>query len=80
MEKTMCELFAGVGGFRLAFERTNEKSGSDWRTVWFSQWEPGAKTQWAHQCYLRHFGDSADLVGEYHTNEDIASVNNPTFL
>ena len=70
MQKTMCELFAGVGGFRLGFDRLN----SGWETTWFSQWEPGAKTQWAHDCYVKHFGDSPDLVGEYHTGEDIAEV------
>jgi len=71
MKKTMCELFAGVGGFRLGLDRLN----SGWKTNWFSQWEPGAKTQWAHECYVKHFGDSADLLGEYHTGEDIAEVN-----
>lgn len=71
MEKTMCELFAGVGGFRLGMDRL----GSGWQTVWFSQWEPGAKTQWAHDCYVKHFGDSPDLKGEYHTGEDISSVD-----
>lgn len=70
MEKTMCELFAGVGGFRLGMERLN----SGWKTNWFSQWEPGAKTQWAHDCYVQHFGDSKDLVGEYHTGDDISTV------
>ncbi len=70
MQKTICELFAGVGGFRLGFDRLN----SGWETTWFSQWEPGAKTQWAHDCYVKHFGDSPDLVGEYHTGEDIAEV------
>ena len=70
MKKTICELFAGVGGFRLGFDRLN----SGWETTWFSQWEPGAKTQWAHDCYVKHFGDSPDLVGEYHTGEDIADV------
>lgn len=70
MEKTICELFAGVGGFRLGFDRLN----SGWKTTWFSQWEPGAKTQWAHDCYVKHFGDSPDLIGEYHTGEDIAEV------
>lgn len=71
MKKTICELFAGVGGFRLGFERAN----SDWETVWFSQWEPGAKTQWAHQCYVNHFGDSEDANGELHTCEDISNVD-----
>lgn len=71
MQKTICELFAGVGGFRLGFERL--KSG--WETTWFSQWEPGAKTQWAHDCYVQHFGDSPDLNNEFHTGEDISTVD-----
>ncbi len=71
MKKTICELFAGVGGFRLGFERLE----SGWETKWFSQWEPGATKQWAHNCYVSHFGDLPDLDGAYHTGEDIASVD-----
>ena len=71
MKKTICELFAGVGGFRLGFDRL----GSGWETVWFSQWEPGARTQWAHGCYVHHFGDLPDLDGAYHTGEDISTVD-----
>lgn len=70
MKKTVCELFAGVGGFRLGLERLN----SGWETTWFSQWEPGAKTQWAHDCYVQHFGESLDLKGELHTGEDIGKI------
>ena len=70
MNKTICELFAGVGGFRLGFERLD----SGWETKWFSQWEPGAKTQWAHDCYVSHFGESEDLKGEIHTGEDISTM------
>lgn len=71
MEKTICELFAGVGGFRLGFDRLE----SGWKTTWFSQWEPGAKTQWAHDCYVQHFGDSPDLNNEFHTGEDISTMD-----
>lgn len=71
VEKTICELFAGVGGFRLGFERLN----SGWETVWFSQWEPSHKTQWAHECYVHHFGDCKDVNNEYHTNKDISIVD-----
>lgn len=71
MKKTICELFAGVGGFRLGFDAL--KSG--WETVWFSQWEPGKKMQWAHDCYVAHFGDSPDKNGELHTGDDIATVD-----
>lgn len=74
MKKTICELFAGVGGFRLGFDRLN----SGWETVWFSQWEPLTKSQWAHDCYLQHFGDSPDINSEFHTNEDISLINKNT--
>ncbi len=70
MDKTICELFAGVGGFRLGFDRL----ASGWKTVWFSQWEPKAKIQWAHKCYVEHYGDSYDLKGELHTGEDIGTI------
>ncbi len=71
MEITICELFACVGGVRLGFDRLD----SDWETVWFSQWEPGAKRQWAHECYVSHFGDSPDKKGQYRTGEDIGTVD-----
>lgn len=71
MQKTICELFAGVGGFRLGFDRLE----SGWKTTWFSQWEPGARTQWAHNCYVQHFGDSPDLNNEFHTGEDISKMD-----
>ena len=71
MQKTICELFAGVGGFRLGFNRLE----SGWMSTWFSQWEPGAKTQWAHDCYVQHFGDSPDLNNEFLTGEDISTMD-----
>lgn len=71
MKKTMCELFAGVGGFRLGLEKLN----SGWETTWFSQWEPGKKNQWAHDCYVQHFGDIKDLNGDYTTGIDISEVD-----
>ncbi|MCI8509567.1 MAG: DNA (cytosine-5-)-methyltransferase [Lachnospiraceae bacterium] len=66
MEKTVCELFAGVGGFRLGLEKASD----DWKTVWFSQWEPGKKNQWAHECYVSHWGDIDDKTGK-----DISTVS-----
>ena len=66
MKKTVCELFAGVGGFRLGLE----KASADWNTVWFSQWEPGKKKQWAHDCYVSHWGDIDEFTGI-----DIAEVD-----
>ena len=71
MEKTMVELFAGVGGFRLGLERLC----SGWETKWFSQWEPDKKKQWAHGCYVYHFGNSLDLSGNYSTGIDVADVD-----
>ena len=61
-KKTVVELFAGVGGFRLGLEK------SGWKTLFANQWEPGAKTQWAFDCYCRHYPDSIN------SNEDIATV------
>lgn len=74
MRKTICELFAGVGGFRLGFNRLN----ADWETVWFSQWEPKAATQWAHKCYVQHFGESQDINGNITTGIDITKVDKNT--
>lgn len=59
MNKTMVELFAGVGGFRLGFDRLH----SGWKTVWFSQWEPKKTKQWAYDCYKMHYGLCKDLDG-----------------
>lgn len=56
------ELFAGVGGLRLALPEPA------FRTVWNSQWEPGEKGQWASRCYVSHFGIDG------HSNEDISTV------
>lgn len=54
MKYTVAELFAGVGGFRIALER------SGWETVWANQWEPGRKVQHAADCYLYHFSNQRD--------------------
>ena len=70
MDKTVCELFAGVGGFRLGLERAS----SDWKTVWFSQWEPGKTKQWAHECYVSHWGDIDDKTGIDISDVDKASI------
>ena len=66
IEKTVCELFAGVGGFRLGLESENP----EWNTVWANQWEPGKKNQYAFDCYVSHFGKNGKYV-----NEDIASID-----
>ncbi|WP_173400239.1 DNA (cytosine-5-)-methyltransferase [Clostridium bornimense] len=66
MEKTVCELFAGVGGFRLGLE----KASKEWNTVWANQWEPGKKLQHAFNCYCSHFGNTTN-----HVNVDISLIN-----
>lgn len=80
MEKTVCELFAGVGGFRCGLN--NIKTAEDynkkekWDTVWFSQWEPAEKsTQYAHDCYVYRFGTRLDNNGEDTTNYNIEDVD-----
>ncbi|MGL5125238.1 MAG: DNA (cytosine-5-)-methyltransferase [Fusobacteriaceae bacterium] len=68
MEKKIVELFAGVGGFRIGFEKANP----DWETVFMSQWEPGKKNQFAFNCYKEHF-ENAGGVTEF-SNCDISTV------
>ncbi len=59
---TVIELFAGVGGFRIALARSGLK------TVFSNQWEPSTKTQHASDCYVFNFG------GEGHTNVNITDL------
>jgi len=63
MKLTVCELFAGVGGFRLGLEK------SGWKTVWANQYEPSTKKQHAAECYTKRFGL------ENFSNEDIDKVD-----
>ena len=58
------ELFAGVGGFRIGFERASQR----YKTIWNNQWEPSTKRQDASIVYQKRFGSSG------HSNEDIATV------
>ena len=82
MEKTVCELFAGVGGFRCGLNhiKTREDIANEpWKTVWFSQWEPAeTKTQYAHDCYVYNFGTCVDLNGKDTTNYNIEEVDKTT--
>ena len=61
MDKTVVELFAGVGGFRCGFNHVSLKDGKvheedNWDFVWANQWEPATKTQDAYECYGKRFG------------------------
>lgn len=83
MKKTVCELFAGVGGFRCGLNAIKTlddiKKSEKWDTVWFSQWEPAEKTtQYAHDCYVYHFGTCLDKNGEDTTNWNIEEVDKNT--
>lgn len=68
MQHKICELFAGVGGFRVGFEKSSPK----WKTVWANQWEPSKKVQHAFECYKSHFETSGGI--DEFSNVDIAQV------
>lgn len=74
MEKTVVELFAGVGGFRCGLNNVslvNNKTVEDgnWNFVWANQWEPATKSQEAFFCYTKRFGENDA------SNVDIFKVN-----
>ena len=73
----VAELFAGVGGFRLALDGYDDEergwhrpAAGDFQTVWANQWEPpGTETrQFAARCYAERFGEGSIV------NEDIERV------
>lgn len=77
MDKTVIELFAGIGGFRVGLNeiesidengRAIEKN--NFKFVWANQWEPSTKVQPAYDCYTTRFG-----ISETHVNRDIATVD-----
>lgn len=74
MEKTVIELFAGVGGFRCGLNHVKLKNNvviekGNWNFVWANQWEPATKTQEAFDCYVKRFGEQDS------SNLDIFKVN-----
>ncbi len=76
MEKTVIELFAGVGGFRVGLNNLNSeneiiKNPDNYKFIWANQWEPATKSQEAFECYKCHFGKEDNEL----TNIDIALVN-----
>lgn len=80
MKKTVkiAELFAGVGGFRLALDgykssehpEFNLPSAGPFETIWANQWEPPGTPgkQFAWRCYEERFGKGSCV------NEDINKV------
>jgi DNA (cytosine-5)-methyltransferase 1 len=69
MKKEIIELFAGVGGFRVGFEKASKQ----WQTVWANQWEPNNTKQYAFNCYKKHFENSGG-INDW-TNTDINKVD-----
>ena len=78
-EKIMkvAEMFAGVGGFRLALDGYGKPgdefylpAAGPFQTVWANQWEPNGSPakQFAWRCYEGHFGEGSCI------NEDINVV------
>lgn len=79
MKKTVIELFAGVGGFRVGLNNITkiDKNGraiekGPWTFVWANQWEPSTKTQHAFDCYNLRF------ASENNSNVDISKVDKAT--
>lgn len=67
----VCELFAGVGGFRYGLEAYSD----EFETVFFNQWEPSYKTQFAYECYINHYSlDTISKEIQKYTNLDIHQV------
>lgn len=74
----VAELFAGVGGFRLALDgyeskehpEFNMEPAGPFETVWANQWEPPGTDarQFAWRCYEERFGEGSCI------NEDINKV------
>ncbi|WP_407371901.1 DNA (cytosine-5-)-methyltransferase [Carnobacterium sp.] len=64
------ELFAGVGGFRVGFENSNE---SMFKTKWANQWEPAKKSQDAFEVYDYHYPESMNI------NENIEEISDEAF-
>ncbi len=76
----MIELFAGVGGFRIGFNRIKSfnKDGKafengPWKFVWANQWEPSTKSQHAFDCYNLRFPEKKN-----NSNIDISKVDRKT--
>ncbi|MEG1647741.1 MAG: DNA (cytosine-5-)-methyltransferase [Bacilli bacterium] len=80
MKKTVVELFAGVGGFRVGLNDIHniDNDGKaiengNWNFVWANQWEPSTKIQHAFDCYTKRFG-----ISNSHSNEDITTIDKNT--
>lgn len=78
MDKTVCELFAGVGGFHLGLSKSE-----GWEVIWANQWEPNKTKQYAYECYKNHFPRTESLnidIAKVNDNEDKYPIPNHTLL
>lgn len=87
MKKTVIELFAGVGGFRVGLNKiTNfDEEGraiekGPWKFVWANQWEPSTKTQHAFDCYNIRFPSAVENSNIDISKVDKKSIPNHTLL
>jgi len=63
----VAEMFAGVGGFRIGLENTENKM---LEITWANQWEPSRRVQHAYDCYTHNFTTGI------HSNQDITQITN----
>ncbi len=87
MKKTVIELFAGVGGFRVGLNniKTFDKNGKavengPFTFVWANQWEPSTKTQHAFDCYNLRFPSATENSNVDISKVDKASIPDHTLL
>ena len=62
------ELFAGVGGFRIALEDYPKRKDSDFEVVWSNQFEPRTKKQHDNLVYKNRWPKA------HHSEEDIEDI------
>ena len=62
------ELFAGVGGFRIALEGFPKHKNADFEVVWSNQFEPRSKVQHANIVYKNRWPDAK------HSESDIEKI------
>lgn len=87
MKKTVIELFAGVGGFRVGLNNIEgfDKKGKaiengPFTFVWANQWEPSTKTQHAFDCYNMRFPSATENSNVDISKVDKASIPDHTLL
>ena len=87
MEKTVIELFAGVGGFRVGLNNITKiaKNGiaiekGPWSFLWANQWEPSTKIQHAFNCYNTRFPSDLNNSNIDITKVDKKSIPDHTLL